>query len=316
MRSFPRLSMPARPGEEAGGLGASIQGEEVRDGQTVLRDRAGLVEAYGVDGGSVLYRLEPRDDGPFARKLEGAHGLHNCEHRRKGDRHGAHEENHHEGEDDHRVHAKSQGIAGHQYRSGKAEIHHDPHDAEHDLFLVRFWLCAFHKPGGFSQIRFGSGLGDQTAGLASPDRGSRVKPAAPPEFHRQGFAGEGGLIHRELTFQDERASAGTTSPSFTDIMSPGTVSRAGRDIHSSSRRTRTEMASLCLSRLTAFCESLAWRYPMTALTERRAKIIPTSTTWPRRKERAMAASRSHGMGPQYLTRNSSKGLRFLPMISL
>ncbi len=93
-------------------------------------------------------------------------------------------------------------------------------------------------------------------------------------------------------------SALMMSPRATVMISPGTIWRASTLVHWVSRRTRVFTDSRFFRSSSALWELRSFQKPMTALVLSSAKMMTPSSVWPKKNERAIVSSSSHGIGPQ------------------
>ena len=137
----------------------------------------------------------------------------------------------------------------------------------------------------------------RTSAIASPRRTSVPANVSVPLLPATGSDSPVSIDWSSRTSPSPiRTSAGTTAPSMSLIVSPGTSSSAGMMRHTPARRTDAFMASRARS-----CRSVAsalpsWRNAKATLNARRAAITSASTISPSSSCSSMAASSSQGTG--------------------
>ena len=83
-----------------------------------------------------------------------------------------------------------------------AEVHHVPHDGEHDLFLVGLRPRDLHELRRPAEVGAAPRVDHQALGLAALHDRARVEDVRRAGLHGKGFARQRGLVHRQRAAQD------------------------------------------------------------------------------------------------------------------
>ena len=177
--------------------------DRLAEREFVGRQRARLVGAKHVDAGDFLDRLKPRHNRLHARERDRSQCHRDGQNRRHGHRNGGHHQNQHELK--HRQErVPAQQLREHQHRGqAEADVDQVVADAQHGPLKMRHRTGAFHQLGGFRELRAFAGGGHQRDHLALLGDGPGIRDVPRLLVHREGFAGQSGLVDAQVVAIDQ-----------------------------------------------------------------------------------------------------------------
>ena len=198
--------------QDAGLGGLVAEDDRVAEGELVFRQGSGLVRAEDLDSGHLLDGLQARDDGLFLGQRQGAQGHGDREHGGHRDRDRSDHQDQHELQDlDHIVPLPVvlQDDVAIEFEADQKNAQADGHDDQevadtHDGLLgVGLRAGAGDQLGGPAEEGVVAGAGDERDHLALLGDAAGVGRVSNLLVHRQGFAGERGLIDADVVAVDE-----------------------------------------------------------------------------------------------------------------
>ena len=171
-------------------------GPHARDGEPVLGDGAGLVEAEDVDGRCVLNRVEARHQDAAPGEAERRDRLDDGEDGGQRDGDGAHEERRHEREHRDEIGPAEKRVRGHEDGRGDADVHHVLDDVEEQPLLARRRAGVLDERDRPAEVRAPSRVDDKAAQRPLDDDATREGDVGRPDAAGQRLAREGRSVHR------------------------------------------------------------------------------------------------------------------------